>query len=198
MQPGEFLSAYIDNRTGATALALESSPFALAVRDHIESRGAWRGPVGDLLSSLTTDERRKVDGWPRNAQKASAVLRQFAPCLRGVGIEVAIGERDPSTRRTIYTISKVSAGSAGSAGSSAGDAAGKGDAPIGEVERSSPSDPGASQQAGIGREAVRSAASQSGTWPDPEEPRDPADLADALTGDLYADEERAAIQEEHT
>src|SRR5262249_31369897 len=101
LKPGEFLSAYVANREGASAVALESSPFALAVRDLVEQRGEWSGSATDLLARVTTDERKRLHGWPPNPRKVASVLRTFVPSLRANGIEVLDDGQDPKSRRSL-------------------------------------------------------------------------------------------------
>jgi hypothetical protein len=109
LKPGEFLSAYVENRAGASAAALEASPCALAIRDLVEQLGEWRGSATELLQRVTTEERKRVHGWPSTARKLSSVLRTFAPCLRANGIEVLSDGKDSGSRRSLLHLRKVAA-----------------------------------------------------------------------------------------
>ncbi len=107
LKPGEFLSVYMKNRAGASSAALESSPFALAIRDLVEDRGEWSGSMTELLDLLKTPQTERIHSWPTTARKAAAVLRTFAPSLRSCGVEVHEEGQDPTSRRTLHRFRKV-------------------------------------------------------------------------------------------
>jgi hypothetical protein len=154
LAPGEFLSAYRENRAGSSALALESSPFALAVRDLVERVREWSGSASELLSTLAPPAGMPTDRWPQTAKKVADLLRRYAPCFRAAGIDFEHDERDPKSRRTVYSLRVLPA------------------------QGSEPSTP-----------VVQLA---------PEEPAEDAkDCAAPIQVDLYAAEERAAMQDDN-
>jgi hypothetical protein len=107
LERGEFLSAYIENRDGASAAALESSPFASAVHVLIGEEGEWSGSAADLLARVTTNDREKLPAWPSTPRKVTSILRTFAPSLRANGIDFQEDGKDPRSRRTVYRLRKL-------------------------------------------------------------------------------------------
>jgi len=118
--PGEFLSAYIENRQGASAAALESSPFAFAVFELVSRLGEWTGSAAELLEAVTSSECEVIRGWPGSPRKVLAILRTYAPSLRANGIDLQEEGRDPVFRRTTYRLRMIEAQPSGSSGSSDG------------------------------------------------------------------------------
>jgi hypothetical protein len=182
LKPGEFLAAYVENREGASAAALESSPFAQAVREMIEasSTGEWQGSATEILFAVTTDERKKLHGWPMTARKASSVLRTFAPCLRANGIGVEEGDKHSRSRRTTYRLWRIERSDGPSEGCRSGNhshATGAGD--VENVD---------SKDTKLPKDLFSTSRAKT-EWTDPEEGGEPPD-------DVYDREERAAIQDE--
>ena len=173
LQPGEFLSAYMENREGASSAALESSSFASAVAELVEEQAEWSGSAADLLARLTTDERKKLHGWPTTPRKVVSVLRTFAPSLRTNGIEIQEEGKDPKTRRTIYRLQRREARPFGSFGSS--------DAPP-EWARQPANDPKDS------KDATATAGSDE-TWTDPGD-AEPGDWPGTDAPGMYPERER--------
>ena len=89
--PGALLAAYRKNRGDAHGIALEACPIADPVRVLVAEMGDWKGKASELLLLLAqrageaATQRKK---WPVDAARLSAILREAAPDLRAVGIEV--------------------------------------------------------------------------------------------------------------
>jgi hypothetical protein len=97
---GAFLSAYDENRSSATALALEASSIAVAIQTFADA-GQFEGTATDLLRALAphADEAtRSQKSWPANGQALSNTLRRLVPNLRSCGVEI-IFFRDPRRKR---------------------------------------------------------------------------------------------------
>src|SRR5262249_42353757 len=88
---GAFLNAYEQNSTSANAVALESSPVALAVRELASAEGSWSGSATELLAALTAVAGATATSdkhWPRAANALSNKLKVAAPALRKVGVSI--------------------------------------------------------------------------------------------------------------
>jgi hypothetical protein len=95
---GGFLAAYLANRDGSNAVALESSVVAQPVLTVVEKQtdGIWHGTVKELLAELdkVVDEAtRKGREWPTSSRKLGGELRRLAPVLRRAGIDVTFHDR---------------------------------------------------------------------------------------------------------
>ncbi len=86
--PHEFLDAYSANRDDASSALLDSNIVASAVRELVIDRQVWSGSAGAMLAAMTTEERRENKYWPRSARHLAGKLREVAPGLRGIGIDV--------------------------------------------------------------------------------------------------------------
>jgi hypothetical protein len=93
---GAFINAYTRNIARADDLAIEASPLAqelLAMLD-AEAGGVWDGTTGELFKVLNTrlekrdDNPKKVEGWPQSARDLGAKLKELAPNLRRLGLDV--------------------------------------------------------------------------------------------------------------
>jgi hypothetical protein len=93
---GAFINAYTRNIARADDLAIEASPLAqelLAMLD-AEEGGVWDGTTGELFKVLNTrlekrdDNPKKVEGWPQSARGLGAKLKELAPNLRRLGLDV--------------------------------------------------------------------------------------------------------------
>lgn len=104
--PRTLLKAYETNRSAATEATIEGSAVGTAVRALMADLGTegFEGTPGELLARLkelvkdewlTNDARR----WPQGPRKLSGELRQLAPALRGVGIDVQCGHREATRQR---------------------------------------------------------------------------------------------------
>ena len=138
---GEFLAAYLNNRSDANSLALEAV-VAQAVQKFVEALPkpidgpCWSGEAKTLLRELgeqfevdldnnggkaTVRGNSRPKGWPTSPLTLSNALRRLAPNLRRVGIDIQFGAREGHDRKRIIKIRcSESAGNLSSA-SSAGD-----------------------------------------------------------------------------
>jgi hypothetical protein len=117
LPPGGFLRAYLGNRDNANELALESAPVAKEVIE-LAGESEWVGTATDLLVALNrragydepganSHEKRKPDGWPKNAKGLSGTLKRLAPNLRQAGIDVEFWRQPDQQRRRMLTIRTV-------------------------------------------------------------------------------------------
>jgi hypothetical protein len=103
--PDAFLSAYRDNRQGASLCALDDSPVGRAVLQLLSSMPLWSGTATELLAELTRGSRDPiiaVKRWPRSAMWLSDHLRRAAPGLRVLGVTVTFGRNLNSRLITIH------------------------------------------------------------------------------------------------
>jgi hypothetical protein len=100
LESGDFIKAYTKNISRADDLAIEASALAqevLALLD--EENGAWDGTTGELIRTLNgrlekrNENPKNVDGWPRSGKGLRNKLKELAPNLRRLGVEVAFGAR---------------------------------------------------------------------------------------------------------
>lgn len=87
-KPGRFMVAYNRNRVAANKLALEASPIASKLLDHLAEAGEWQGTAADLLDAIDREfgnDYRRPPGWPKGARSMSAHLRRLAPNLQADG-----------------------------------------------------------------------------------------------------------------
>jgi hypothetical protein len=106
--PGAFLAAFDDQRRDADEFVIEASPLANAVREWVERHGEIEGTATELLKLLSADKDEKTlkhPDWPKTAPALGTRLREVAPNLRRLGIEVQFGR---SGRRRPITIRKNS------------------------------------------------------------------------------------------
>jgi hypothetical protein len=112
----QFLRAYADARGQSHELALEASvigPTLLQFIDSALTDGPWQGNAAELLrelSELADDSTKRARDWPRTARKVSGELRRLAPALRGLHVNVRLGQRGSKGKRLV-TLEKVGAGS---------------------------------------------------------------------------------------
>jgi hypothetical protein len=107
-QPGDFLSAYTDNRKQANESVLEDSPVAHFVKDLAASK-KWQGTSRELLdelAGLAGEKTVKSKRWPKSPRALSGILRRLAPSLRMVGITLEFTLQGHAKTRTI-TIENV-------------------------------------------------------------------------------------------
>jgi hypothetical protein len=101
---GAFLRSYAANRGAANDLALESSPAARAVLDHMSGCALWQGTAAELLDVLEKrvgEKAAKRRDWPATPRALSGHLRRLAPNLRKAGVRVTFGRTGNKRTRTI-------------------------------------------------------------------------------------------------
>ncbi|HZA23806.1 MAG TPA: hypothetical protein VFA32_14595, partial [Dehalococcoidia bacterium] len=92
--PGdEFLEAYGLNVQYQTEAALEESLVAQAILGFLEEITEWEGTATQLLQELESGAEQlhiniRATGWPRGANSLVKRLREVAPNLRRVGVQV--------------------------------------------------------------------------------------------------------------
>ena len=126
---GRFVAAFERNRSGANAMAVESSPIGPAIVALV-TRGAFTGTVSELLAELNQTRPNPVPlDWPRNAKGLANALRRLAPNLRAQGIDVVTPER-PSGRdkRRVLRLEKTCAARSASSAHTAEDVSDRADA----------------------------------------------------------------------
>ena len=100
--PGSSIAALDDQRRDADESVIEACPLAHAVRDRVERNGEIEGTateILDLLSAHKDDNILKHPAWPKGAPALGTKLREVAPSLRRLGIEVQFNRN--AGRRTI-------------------------------------------------------------------------------------------------
>ncbi len=100
--PGLFIAAFDDQRREADEFVIEASPLASAVRGRVELEGDIEGTATEILKLLSADKDDKVlkhRDWPKGAPAFGTKLREVAPNLRRLGIEVQFDRNEG--RRTI-------------------------------------------------------------------------------------------------
>jgi hypothetical protein len=111
-EPGHFADCLLANRRAADSVAIDSSPLGPAMIGLMEERDNWEGTASQLLealNSLVAEEVRKEPGWPKQGNRASAILRRLAPNLRSLGIDCRLGRVSKGKRLiTVRTIVPVS------------------------------------------------------------------------------------------
>lgn len=104
---GSFIAAFDDQRDDADSYVIEASLIAKAVSDRIEVSGQVDGTATEILNLLSAgmdEQALKRPDWPKGAPALGTKLREVAPSLRRLGIEILFN-RD-GRRRTI-TIRKI-------------------------------------------------------------------------------------------
>jgi hypothetical protein len=100
LEPGDFITAYTKNISRADDLAIEASALAqelLALLD--TENGVWDGTTGELIRGLNGrlekrgDNPKNIDGWPRSAKGLRNKLKELAPNLRRIDVEIVFGSR---------------------------------------------------------------------------------------------------------
>ena len=88
--PGTFSAAFNSNRRDTSAAALHESPVAATLIEFLTEHRLFFGTMSDLLPALTAVVRFKTthSDWPKTPRSLSCKLRQIAPQLRSMGIEV--------------------------------------------------------------------------------------------------------------
>lgn len=90
-EPGSFIAAYSGNRESANEVALEASPVARPLLDHLEEHGDWSGTASELLNRLdgrVTEQTKRQNSWPKNPRSMSGHLKRLAPNFRAAGWQI--------------------------------------------------------------------------------------------------------------
>lgn len=98
---GDFMAAYVGNRTEAEAHSLEADSLAVAVKELMEDRREWTGTATELhaaLNELVEEEVRRSKAWPGAPNALVNRMKRIAPALREAGIEYG-DERLPGGSR---------------------------------------------------------------------------------------------------
>lgn len=106
LAPGTFLTAYAGNRQDAVHLALEGDTIAAVLPAFMDKQSdqVWIGSATKLLkelAALVSEAEQKHESWPKRANNLSNRLRQLAPDLRRVGIDVQFPKSHKTGRRII-------------------------------------------------------------------------------------------------
>ncbi|MCK6460274.1 MAG: hypothetical protein L6Q95_10330 [Planctomycetes bacterium] len=100
---GAFLAAYLENRRGALAGALEASVFGKEFQAFANAlKEPFVGTATELLEALNSgvDERTRTGrGWPKAPNALKGMLKRLAPSLRSVGIEIEFQQGAGSASR---------------------------------------------------------------------------------------------------
>ena len=89
---GTFRTAYDLNRAEVVEALIEADPVASAVRSLMVSRQFWEGQASDLDNRLRaiTGNLEGAKNWPADPRILANTLRQLAPSLMKIGIDVQI------------------------------------------------------------------------------------------------------------
>ncbi len=105
--PGQFIAALEEERRDADEFAIEANLIASSIRDRVDRCCEIHGTATDILELLSADMDDKVlkrPDWPKGAPAFGTRLREIAPNLRCLGIEV---QWDRSGRRRTITIRRA-------------------------------------------------------------------------------------------
>jgi len=108
LERGSFIKALDDQRQEADEFAVEASPLAGAALASLEQHGDLHGTATELLETLSaaaTESTRKLPNWPKSAPAFGTRLREVAPNLRRLGVEV---EFERSGGKRTITVRRVS------------------------------------------------------------------------------------------
>ena len=103
---GTFRTAYDLNRAEVVEALIEADPVASAVRSLMVSRQFWEGQASDLDKRLRaiTGNLEGAKNWPADPRALANMLRQLAPSLLKIGIDVRFHKsRDRDRKRLITT-----------------------------------------------------------------------------------------------
>lgn len=105
-KPGDFASAFLDNRAMSDTTAVDDSPVASAIRELAERRGTWQGTAAQLmteLASIVSERATQQRGWPQTPRSMSAAVGTWAPKLRRLKVKAERGRKHDR----IITIEKI-------------------------------------------------------------------------------------------
>ena len=98
-EKGTFMRAHDATKADLLEDLIEEDPVARAVRRFIDGLEEWSGTATELLDALNEQEAdlvKQSDVWPKSANTLGGMLREAAPNLRSVGIDV---KRDRAGRK---------------------------------------------------------------------------------------------------
>ena len=101
---GTFTNTLGANRAAANEVALEESPVAVTLIDLAIRCPFFRGTMQELLQTLTPLRQSSTvrsSDWPKSPRALSVKLRQLAPQLRSIGIDVEFVRDGPSRIITV-------------------------------------------------------------------------------------------------
>jgi hypothetical protein len=98
------LADYASSAEATAAEVLETSSFAVAVRDFTRQHTKWTGTASQLLDQLPKPDPA-VKGWPPDATRVGHLLSQFAPALRQQGVEVDKGRAGNKRNARLISLS---------------------------------------------------------------------------------------------
>ena len=110
LAPGEFLTAYRENRKDAHGQALDACPIVEPLERFMSDKSEWTGTAKDLRAELdrkVDDITRSRPGWPKDETRLSGLLRRIAPNLRDRGLDIKQSRESGGHRKRIITIAKV-------------------------------------------------------------------------------------------
>ena len=110
LAPGEFLTAYRENRKDAHGQALDACPIVEPLERFMSDKSEWTGTATDLQSALeekATERQQARPGWPKDVTRLSGQLRRIAPNLRSRGLDVRHSKESTGQRRKLVTLAKV-------------------------------------------------------------------------------------------
>jgi hypothetical protein len=111
---GEFLKAYLSNRSDATRLALDASTISPFVFLFMKDRPKWSGTAAELLEELTeiAGEKAKEREFPKAANTLTGQLRKLASNFRASGlvpmVSVLVFGSSPLLSSAVSVVSMVS------------------------------------------------------------------------------------------
>ena len=115
-QPGDFMRAITRNEDESHETVVAGSAFASTVRKFVLGKQHWNGSWEELRTALDgfADEGiKRQESWPRNNHAVSTKLRESAPNLRGVGIDVQFHDKERPKRVTLVNMAVSSQPAAG-------------------------------------------------------------------------------------
>ncbi len=110
LAPGEFLTAYRENRKDAHGQALDACPIVEPLERFMSDKSEWTGTATDLHAALeekTAERQQARPGWPKNGTGLSGQLRRIAPNLRSRGLDIKTSRESGGQRKRLITIAKV-------------------------------------------------------------------------------------------
>jgi hypothetical protein len=107
--PGSFVGALDEQRREADEYVIEASLVASTVREWVQKNGGLHGSATQIWETLSRDKDErflKRRDWPKSAPAFGTKLREAAPNLRRVGIEVQFDRSGAGRNITIYPADK--------------------------------------------------------------------------------------------
>ena len=106
---GIFLSDYKTNQTEMNETIVESSPLAQKIIDLLTSPSQWHGTASKLLDELNTqtdDSTKRLNLWPKSANRLGAELRRLTTVLKRQGINIEFERKSGGSRTRTIKIEK--------------------------------------------------------------------------------------------